>query len=144
METTSSIDRKNRRAILAPPISCESIAPYRLLQHIEAIIPWSSKSGLLDAAKAQQLGHTQLADWLKKAEGLWDKHGRKRLTLSEQLDYFGKLVAQFPAPKIRVLYAASGTLPAAAILLEQRAVVEHKLYWAAVESLDEAKYLLAC
>ncbi len=128
---------------LRPLFLGESIAPYRLLQHIEAIIPWDSKAGLLDAAKAQQLGHTHLADWLKKAEGLWDKHGRKRLTLSEQLDYFGKLAAQFPPPKIRVLYAASGTLPAAAILLEQRAIVEHKLYWAGVESFDEARYLLA-
>ena len=46
-----------------------------------------------------------------------------------------------PAP-IRVVYGASGSLPAAAILRDQRAIVEHKLYWTATGE-DGAHYLEA-
>jgi hypothetical protein len=42
-----------------------------------------------------------------------------------------------------VLFAASGTLPAAAIVRDQSAVIEHKLYWAAVDSEAEGYYLIA-
>ena len=48
----------------------------------------------------------------------------------------------FPMPSVRVIYAASGTLPAAAILSDQEAVLEHKLYWAATGK-REANYLIA-
>ena len=70
------------------------------------------------------------------------------MAFSEQLDYFGKLSAQFPAsaaksaPSVRVICAASGTLPAAAVLSEQEAVLEHALYWAATGN-REAQYLTA-
>jgi hypothetical protein len=43
----------------------------------------------------------------------------------------------------RVLYAASGQYLAAARLDDTRAVVEHALYWAAVASVDEARFLTA-
>jgi hypothetical protein len=65
------------------------------------------------------------------------------MSLTEQLDYYGKLSAQMPPASVRVLYTASGTLPAAAILGDAHAVVEHKLYWASVESEDEGRYLIA-
>ncbi len=121
----------------------ESIAPYRLLEPVEAVIPWDSKVGLIDSAKAQKLGHSSLEAWLKGAERTWDRHGRQKMTLGQRLDFQHELKRQFPAPKIRVLYAASGTLPAAAILRDQTAVIEHKLYWAAVGSEEEARYLTA-
>lgn len=50
---------------------------------------------------------------------------------------------QFPIPPLRIVYAASGTLPAAIVLRDDRAVIEHKLYWAAPASEDEAWYLAA-
>ena len=127
----------------------ESVAPYRLLKPVPGIIPWDPDSKrLLDAAAAQQVGYPYLAAWLAKAEHLWDMHGRGRMAFSEQLDYFGKLSAQFPAsaaksaPSVRVICAASGTLPAAAVLSEQEAVLEHALYWAATGN-REAQYLTA-
>ena len=127
----------------------ESVAPYRLLKPVPGIIPWDPDSKrLLDAAAAQQVGYPYLAAWLAKAEHLWDIHGRGRMAFSEQLDYFGKLSAQFPAsaaksaPSVRVICAASGTLPAAAVLSEQEAVLEHALYWAATGK-REAQYLTA-
>jgi hypothetical protein len=59
------------------------------------------------------------------------------------LDYHGELTVQLPPPKLRILYTASGTLPTAAILKDDRAVVEHKLYWAPAISESEARYLEA-
>ena len=116
---------------------------------MDGVVPWDSDSKcLLDAAAPQQVGYPYLASWLAKAEHLWDSHGAGRMSFSEQLDYFGKLSAQFPAsatksaPSVRVFCAASGTLPAAAVLSEQEAVLEHALYWAATGK-REAQYLTA-
>ena len=64
------------------------------------------------------------------------------MTFSEQLDYFGKLSAQFPTPSVRVVYAKAGTLPAATIVEDPNAVLDHKLYWAATGK-REARYLTA-
>src|SRR5205085_5486450 len=50
---------------------------------------------------------------------------------------------QFPAAAVRVVFAASGTLPCAAIVLDRRTVVEHKLYWAPATSIEEARYLVS-
>ena len=72
-------------------------------------VPWESDSKrLLDAAAPQQVGYSYLAAWFGEAEHLWDTHGAGRMSFSEQLDYFGKLSAQFPAsatksaPSVRV------------------------------------------
>ena len=63
--------------------------------------------------------------------------------LSERLDYRRGLSQQFPAPAHRVVYSASGMYLAAAIVSDPMAVIEHKLYWAAVSGIDEARYLTA-
>ena len=44
---------------------------------------------------------------------------------------------------MRVLYTKSGTLPAAMLLREQHAVVDHTAYWHRVESESEGLYLQA-
>lgn len=41
------------------------------------------------------------------------------------------------------MYTASGTLPAAALTVDNHAIVEHGLYWAALDTQTEAYYLLA-
>jgi len=138
-----SLRQRVEKEFLRPVYLGESIAPYRLLQPVQGIIPWETgKKRLLDAAAAQQGGYPHLAAWLSDAERLWDSHGAGRMTLVEQLDYFGKLSVQFPAPNVRVVCAASGTLPSAAILNEEQGVLEHALYWAAVGK-REAHYLTA-
>jgi hypothetical protein len=88
-------------------------------------------------------GHPNLAGWLKKAEALWKEHGVSDMTLIQRWNYHNGLSSQFPIAPIRVLYAASGTLPCATILVDERAVIEHKLYWAPTETLQEARYLAA-
>ena len=122
----------------------ESIAPYRLLEPVLAVIPWDkAKKRLLDSGAAQQAGYLHLSEWLSKAEELWEKHNKSDLTFVQQVDYYGKLSAQFPIAPLRVIFTASGTLPAAAVLPDHHSIVEHKLYWSPVHSQSEADYLLA-
>ncbi len=81
--------------------------------------------------------------WMKAAEESWDANGKGKRTFIEQLDYIGQLSSQFPIAPLRVVFAASGTLPAAMVLQDDRAVVEHKLYWSKPSSVGEAYYLCA-
>jgi len=129
---------------LRPLYLGESIAPFRILSSILAVVPWDEESAhLFDAAEAQSEGYAHLAGWLTQAELAWSQHGSRRRTLAEQLDYYGQLSAQFPIKSLRVVYSASGTLPAASILADSKGIVEHKLYWVAVNSKKEGYYLLA-
>jgi hypothetical protein len=75
---------------------------------------------------------------------IWEKHrSSDRLTLTEQLDYQGKLEHQFPIQPERIVYIASGMHLVASRLSDQRAVIEHGLYWATAASTAEALYLCA-
>jgi hypothetical protein len=146
MEEFRSATQPVEKQFLRPLYLGESIAPFRLLKPRESIIPWDeANASLLGSDSAQQGGYRHLSKWMKDAETLWDHHKSKssKLSLIEQLDYFGKLTAQMPLPAIRILYAASGTLPAAAILKDKSAIVEHALYWTQPTSAAEAEYLLA-
>lgn len=135
---------------LRPLYLGESVAPYRLLDPVLAVIPWEDTTKqLLDAEGALRHGFPHLGSWMGEAERLWATHGGGRLELQAQWDYYGKLSAQFPVRPLRVLYAASGTLPASALISDSAAVVEHKLYWAGQGTSDEglslqqARYLEA-
>jgi len=46
-----------------------------------------------------------------------------------------------PLAELRVIYSASGTIAAAAIVGDLDAIVEHKLYWAAIGEVSEGRYL---
>lgn len=129
---------------LKPLYLGECIAPFRLLEPVLAVIPWDERGRrLLDAESARRSGYIHVSEWLSKAEGLWDKHGRGRMRFAEQVDYYGKLSSQFPITGRRVLYSKAGSQPAAAVLRgSAEAVVDHKLYWAAATE-DEALYLVA-
>ena len=109
-----------------------------------AVIPWDQQTNqLLDSQAARRSSYLHLGRWIGEAERLWHQHGHHRRTLLQQLDYWGQLTAQLPPPPLRVVYAASGTLPAVAILRDREAICEHKLYWAAVAGGSEAHYLEA-
>lgn len=131
-------------AFVRPIYLGESIGPFRLLSNSEGIIPLDN-GRVLSSSEAQQAGWPRLAAWLAQAEQQWER-GREpqsKITFVDQLNYHGKLVDQFPAAPTRVIYAKSGTLPAAAILRNQAAVIDHKLYWAPARSDPEAYYLIA-
>ncbi len=65
------------------------------------------------------------------------------MTLVERWNYHNELGAQFPLSPLRVVYAASGTIPAACLLRAMPSVIEHKLYWSSFADDDEALYLAA-
>jgi hypothetical protein len=129
-----------------PVLFGTSIAPFRVMETAMAVVPWQrTLNMLLDASAAQNNGYPKLGAWLARAELAWKTHKSPATTmnLQEQLDYFGKLSAQFPIAPIRVLYSKAGTLPACAVLRGGDAVIDHKLYWAAATSESEALFLTA-
>jgi len=137
--------RGNVEALFLRPLYLgESIAPFRLLQPILAVIPWDEQTNqLLDSEAARRSSYLHLGRWLGEAERLWRQRGRGRRTLMQQIDYWGQLTAQLPPEPLRVVYSASGTLPAAAVLRDPAAICEHALYWTAPENTAEARYLSA-
>ena len=139
---------------MRPVLMGSSIAPHRLLTPETAIIPILEQGGddatayeavLLDGEAAQKNGFIHLAKWLKQAEELWEANKAKtaKETFTEWLNYRHKLTNQFPTPILRVVYAASGTHPAAILVIDKKTIIESKLYWAAVNSVDEGRYLTA-
>jgi SAM-dependent methyltransferase len=127
----------------------ETVAPFRMLESVTAVIPLKG-SQVLDAAAAREAGHRHLAAWLADIEGKWAEHANKaasgepRMTLSARLDHMRTLSGQSGAPAaLRVLYTASGTRLSAVYVGSNDLIVEHKAYWASVRSPGEAAYLTA-
>lgn len=132
------------KEFLRPLYLGESVAPFRLLEPVTSVIPLDEASNrLLDAGSAGRAGYIHLARWLRDAERLWERHGRGGMIFTQQIDYYGKLSAQFPILPLRVVYSASGTLPAAAILIDLNSVIEHGLYWIPIREESEGNYLIA-
>jgi SAM-dependent methyltransferase len=130
-------------AFLRPLCLGESIAPFRPLQPVLAVIPWDGEHGLLDARAAQNLGYRHLARWLAEAERHWREKGRSTsMSLIDRWDFNKELSAQFPIPAVRVVYSKAGTQPAACAIRDGEAVVDHKLYWATTSG-HEAEYLVS-
>ena len=121
----------------------ECILPFLCLPPLHGVIPWDGHRLLSDGDLG--LGrYPGLADWLHKAEAIWERYrSSERLSLTERLDYRRGVSQQFPVPEYRVVYNASGAYLAAAVVTDRSAVIEHKLYWGSVTGLDEARYLTA-
>lgn len=138
-----SIGNKVDAEFLRPVLLGESIVPYRLFNPFEAVVPIIGNGTVLDAEAAANRGFAGLHGWLSKAERVWARHNESDRTLVGQLNYINQLSAQFPIAPIRVVYAKAGTLPAACVITDQRAVIDHMLYWMAAETRVEADYLAA-
>jgi hypothetical protein len=66
------------------------------------------------------------------------------MTLGLRLDHMRGLSAQLAATtKMKVVYTKAGTLLSAAVLDYLSVIVDHKAYWAAARSIEEARYLTA-
>lgn len=131
---------------LRPVLLGESILPYRLLCAFEGVVPVAGTT-VLDSSSAAipERGFDRLAGWLQAAEQVWDgnKADATKLSWSEQQNYNGKLTSQFPIAPLRVIYSKSGAQPAATILRDDRAVIDHMLYWYAPATESEASFLIA-
>jgi len=141
-----SIEHAVEVEFLRPVLLGESILPYRLFCSFEGVVP-VHKGIMLDSEMAAnpKRGFEKLAGWLQFAEATWDanKSASTKLNWAEQQNYNGKLTAQFPMAPLRLVYSKAGSLPAACIIRDERAVIDHKLYWAKPDSEDEAHYLCA-
>ena len=84
---------------LRPLVRGESVAPFRMLDTVTAVIPLNGNK-VLDAAAARAAGHRHLSAWLADAEAKWAAHankgtdGQTRMTLSAQIDHLRKLSGQ--------------------------------------------------
>lgn len=126
-----------------PLLLGESVLPYRLVSPLECVVPISDWKLMNAAAISSTPG---LDGWWSQAEALWVANRSKSdsTPLSERIDYHGQLSAQLiNRPNYKVCYTASGNRIAAAIVHDDRAIIEHKLYWAGADTLAEARYLEA-
>ena len=166
---TSKLEKKPWKSLPVPAISHqtvenkylfdvhlgETLVPYATLEPLKALLPVDKDSGLLAddsggfGSASVVMGERMLQRWQSVCE-LWEdnKARTNKLSLLDQLDYYGKLSAQIdwwkdPGDRpVRVLYGTSGE-PTAALLSEDDAVVDTRLYWLTCRHIDEANYLLA-
>ena len=131
---------------LRPVLLGESIAPFWVLATRRGVIPWNDEIGkLMVSETAGKKGYPRLAQWLRKTERCWEKYkgSSNNLTHKERIDFHKELSCQFPIAPIRVVYTKAGSNLAAAVVQDDQAVVDHKLYWAPIASSEEAEYLCA-
>ncbi|GLB93128.1 N-6 DNA methylase [Mycobacterium kiyosense] len=120
----------------------QQVLPFRTTEPKEAILP-ITKTSIMSADEIEL--HGGLQAWWSEAETVWERHRPARETkpLRERMDYHAQLSSQLPIAPTRVVYTASGNTIAAAIVRDDRAVIEHKLYWAPCLVEAEAHYLTA-
>jgi hypothetical protein len=138
-----SLEANVEQEFLRPVLLGESILPYRVFNTFEGVVPTTESGGVIDSNAAAENGIEHLGSWMRAAEQSWDQNGKGNRTFAEQLDYISQLSAQFPIAPLRVVYAKAGALPAACVIRDERAVIDHKLYWTKPDSEDEALYLCA-
>ena len=140
----SGIENRVEVEFVYPVLLGESILPYRIFRRFEGVVPVTSTGNVLDADAAATRGLEGLNGWMQKAEKIWRDHSQttENISLIQQFDYYGKLASQFPLGSLRVAYAASGTLPCA-VVIREKVVFEHAIYWSPASSEDEAHYLTA-
>ena len=117
--------------------------PFRLRNPVQAVVPWSN-GRLLHGREEDLFPHPGLEQWWHHAEAIWNQHrSSDRLSFRARLDFQRGLSKQLPAAAIRVVYNKSGKFLASTIVRDSEAVVAQQLYWAAIASLDEARFLTA-
>jgi type I restriction-modification system DNA methylase subunit len=111
---------------------------------------------LINPEQAITKGHTGLADWLQKADALWQKHRKSQEDLLPYLNWQNKLTLQTPVGPYKLLYNASGTYLCACVvetpavtqtpvygLPVQGFIADIKTYWLETDEPEEAYYLAA-
>lgn len=121
----------------------EHVLPFRTLEPDTFVIPITSRGDLMSGDDDKIDRYPGLASWVRKAEAIWKEHGTGKLTFVGQLNYMNKLTQQLPVPTLRVVYATAGMHVSAALIKDQHAIIDSKLYWAAVATESEGHYLTA-
>jgi hypothetical protein len=141
-KTLPGVEHRVESEFLHPVLLGESILPYRVWRPFEGVVPVTLQGAVLDAEAAANRGYAGLSGWMSAAEAVWNGHRPSEISLIQQFDYYGKLSAQFSIPRLRVVYAKAGTLPAACVI-HNKAAIDHMLYWASPNSEAEGYYLIA-
>ena len=132
------------REFIFPTILGSSIGPFRVIDPQKCVLPLIKGTLQGDTGEPAPIDHYPgLATWWRSAVDVWMAHRSESstITLGEQVNWQGKLERQYPAAPYRVVYSKSGSVLASAIVTDERAVIDHVLYWANCGSLAEARYL---
>ena len=134
----------------------ETVAPYVTLDPLKALLPLRRGEDALrtdedgpGGVSLRGLDRRMRQRW-RTISGLWDENKAQvnKLSLLNQLDYYGKLSSQLRRQTdkderaVRIVYNQSGN-PTAAMLLDDASLVDYTLYWITCRDLYEANYLLA-
>ena len=134
----------------------ETIAPYVHMQPLKALLPIKQGDNEIPAdpdgvggISLGQLERLMRQRW-QTISTLWETNKAQAtgLNLLGQIDYMGKLSSQLEwqsstaDSRMRVVYTKSGE-PTAAVIRDNKVVVDHLLYWIPCGDRDEANYLLA-
>ena len=134
----------------------ETVVPYASMPPLKALLPFrrgeteisvdpNGVAGIRYAA----LDERMRARW-RFISDLWDATRKRasRISLLGRIDYDGELSSQLawmrnPGERpVRIVYTSAG-IPTAALLTDDDALVESKLFWVACKNTQEANYLLA-
>ncbi len=128
------------------------VLPFALLEPAIVVLPLVEVDGRLEMRTADRLrkdGYREFAGWMSRAERIWAEKRKgkaEKQSVYERLDYNAELTEQSLRERHLVLYNAAGTNLAATRVdrhvLPLPFVVEHKLYWAAIDDDREANYLV--
>ena len=134
----------------------ETVVPYASLEPLKCVLPlkqddtgFSIDESDVGGIRMSGLGRRMRDRW-QTIGSLWEAHKQpvNKLSLLQRLDYHGELSSQLAwtvAPgerPVRVVYSGWGA-PTAALLEDDSAIVDYKLFWVACRHLQEANYLLA-
>ena len=130
-------------AFLRPVYTGEQLLPFRAKEPHLCVIPWGGES-LLDVGDDRIADYPGFEEWWRTATNTWELHrSSDRLSLSEQVDYRGKLTDQYPIPTHRVVYSASSINLSACRIEDTAGIIDNSLYWATTSSPREGHYLEA-
>ncbi len=134
----------------------ETVVPYATLDPLRAVLPLRRGECEIptdeDGVGGVRLGglSQRMRDRWRVVSSLWEANraAATRMDLLGQLDYYGKLSSQLewrrkPGDRqVRVVYGGWGA-PTAALLHDDDAIVDYKLFWVTCQNSQEAYYLLA-
>ena len=134
----------------------ETVVPYATLDPLKAVLPINPVSGELEkddtishGIRSGSLMRNMQRRW-RDVDTIWaeNKSSANSLGLLDQLDYYGKLSSQLSWQNdnefrpLRIVYTAAGA-PTAAVIDDDQAIIDYKLFWVTCQTVEEANYLLA-
>jgi hypothetical protein len=99
---------------------------------------------VLSSTNPQNQLWPNFASWWTGANSTWSElRGSQKMELEERINYQNTLINQFPLPARRIVYTTSGTNLTAAVIDNERSIIESNLYWASCPNILEADFLSA-